>query len=213
MIESIIYSGVKQHETIAPLGVVKEFKKGSFVFKEKANAVKLYKLKEGILALSASIDEDKPIFSHFVHAGEYFGAEAIMNFEQRNNSAQVLSDKVKVEEYSVNSLFDHSSFLSTVKADFIVHSHRMQHTLIRNASLNLKKRLCAVLALIGDACGVKLLNGEVLIRTHLKHRELAFICNATRQSVTTELIKLNIQNDVNIDKNSILLTNQLLTNT
>jgi CRP/FNR family cyclic AMP-dependent transcriptional regulator len=217
MRESIIYAGIKNKEIDFPLGIVKEFKKGQFVFEEHQGAFKLFKLKEGLLmmgsALGDGIGDGKSSFTHFVQQGEYFGEEVLLGIQQRGNFAQVLSDKVQIEEYSLNLLTDNNVTQKIIRDNFVVHTSRIQHTVLSNARFDLKARLMMMLKLIGAGIGVNLMNGEVLIRTHLKHRELAFLCNATRQSITTQLIELSKSKFVNIDKNSILLTNRLLTNT
>ena len=213
MRESIIYSGVKKEHVNYPLGVINELKKGQFVFKEHDRAFKLYKLKEGLLMMGSSLVNGKTSFTHFVQQGEFFGEEVLLNLDQRKNSAQALSDTVQFEEYSVSLLTDNYITKNIVRDNYLLHTARIQQTLLRNTGLNLRGRLLAVLKEVGEAVGYTLMNKEVLIRTHLKHRELAFLCNATRQSITTQLLELSKRNYVNIDKNSILLTNQLLTNT
>ncbi|MFT6747886.1 MAG: CRP/FNR family cyclic AMP-dependent transcriptional regulator [Glaciecola sp.] len=212
MRESIIYSGVNKKEANFPLGIIKEFKKGQFVYHEQDRAFKLYKLKEGLLMMGSSLSSAKTNFTHFVQEGEFFGEEVLLDIQARGNSAQVLTNTVQVEEYSMNLLVDSADTQKIVRDNFVNHSTRVQHTLLRNCGMNLRSRLVSVLKEVGNGVGVTLVNGEQLIRTHLKHRELAFLCNATRQSITTQLIELSRAKYINIDKNSILLTNQLLTN-
>jgi len=213
MRESIIYSGVQNQEQRFPLGIVKELKKGEFVFSEEDSVFKVYRLKKGMIMLGGSLENQLPSFTHFVHQGEFFGVEGMFNIDQRTNSAQVLSDNVEIEEFNLSTMKHNLDVKSEVVQNYMLQADRVQCTLLRNSTLDLKTRLKAVLKGIGEGFGSKLMNGEVLIRTHLKHRELAFICNATRQSITTQLTQLSKHNYVNIDKNSILLTNNLLTNT
>jgi CRP/FNR family cyclic AMP-dependent transcriptional regulator len=212
MRESIIYSGIKNQQVNLPLGVIRVYKKGQFIFKEAASVFKIYKLKKGLIMMAGSLKGSQSSFTHFVQEGEFFGIESLLDLERRGHSAQVLSDTVQIEEYSTSEMVDGKQAQKIVKENFVKHTTRVQRTLMRNSRLNLRSRLIEVLKEIGQGMGVMLLNGEVLIRTHLKHRELAFLCNATRQSITTQLIELNKRNYVNIDKNSILLTKQLLTN-
>lgn len=212
MRESIIYSGVNKKESNFPLGIIKEFKKGQFIYREQDRAFKLYKLKEGLLMMGSSLESTKSNFTHFVQEGEFFGEEVLVDIQNRGNSAQVLTDTIQVEEYNMSLLLDNTDTQKIVRDNYVNHSSRVQHTLSRNCGMNLRSRLMSVLIEIGKGVGVSLVNGEQLIRTHLKHRELAFLCNATRQSITTQLIELSRDKYINIDKNSILLTNLLLTN-
>lgn len=212
MRETIIQPRFKSSESNFPLGVLRELKKGRFVYKQNDKTFKFYKLKKGILMMGVSSPNGKDSFTHFVHEGEFFGEEMLLDIQMRKNFAQALSNEVVVEEYSVNKLIEGVGTELVIRDNFVNHFRRIQDTIQRNSNLNLREKLVAILREIGKGIGIKLINGEVLIRTHLKHRELAFLCNATRQSITTQLIALNQDNYINIDRNSILLNNQLLTN-
>lgn len=195
-----------------PLSLLEQHKKGDYIFKQNDRAFKFYKLKKGIVMMGQTDQNGKTVFSHFVKEGEFFGEEVLLELHQRKNTAQVLSNQAVLEEYSFNPGLSPKLIQNILRDNFVSHFKRVQQTLLRNSVLNLRERLVDVLKEIAGGIGVKLMNGEVLIRTHLKHRELAYLCNASRQSVTTQLIALNDHNYINIDRNSILMNHKILIN-
>lgn len=190
------------------LTVVNQFKKGKFIYQEGALAKKFYCLKKGLLLMGTQSENGKSSFSHLVFEGEYFGEEVLLGFHSRNSFALVLSNEAAVEECPEGLIkVDVNELLRSV---FVQKMERFQQTLMRNSTLALKQRIQSVLKEIALGFGVRLLNGDVLIRTHLKHRELALLSNATRQSVTTCLLELVREGKVLIDKDSLLVNHQLM---
>ena len=52
---------------------------------------------------------------------------------------------------------------------------------------------------------IKLLTGEQMVRMHVKHKELAFACNSSRQCVSSILSKFQKLGKIKMDRSSFIL--------
>ena len=196
-------------EVKASLSVVKTFKKGTYVYHQFDNASQIFKLNTGLIAMGCYGEDGSENFTHFIGPGEYFGQEGLSG-DARKSFALVLSGEAEVAAYDARSFLHQNEQLRILHGNLSKLMERMQRTLVRNTAMPLPERIKRTLLEIGMLCGVRLLNGEVLLRMKLKHRELAMLCSASRQSVTTQLIELSKSDYFQFDGGSMLLREKLL---
>ena len=198
-------------DNFAALSLLRILKKGSYLFHQFERATHYYCLKEGLMAIGCFGDDGTENFTYFVGPGDYFGQEAISG-GNRNSFALVLSQTAEIAVFDARNWTDQSQRLRPLNDNWSKLLQRAQSTMIRNTAMNLADRIKKTLVEIGSLIGVRLLSGEILIRTKLKHREIAMLCCASRQSITTQLNELIKAGYFIIDGNSILLREKLINN-
>jgi CRP/FNR family cyclic AMP-dependent transcriptional regulator len=192
------------------LSVVRQFKKDDFVYRQGQNASKVFRLNKGMIVIGNQNLNGEFMFSHFVKQGDYFGEEVLLSLQNRKNFAQVLTTEAIIEEIQFSEILAQPLLMNEIYQNCIKRIYQTEETLYKNNYLSLKNRVIQTLRFFVDNIGIKLLNGEVIIREHLKHKEIAFLCNASRQSVSTEIASLIKKGFLKVDRSSILFSDGFL---
>ncbi len=191
------------------LKIAKSFKKDQNVYHQGDKAVKYYKVKSGIIAIGNYTEEGKMVFKCIIQDGEYFGDEVVSGLEERMNFALAFSKEVEIEEYRYTDFWENSDHQKEVLQSNLKRNLSIQKTMEVNSSLTVEQRVIRFFKELADKKAIKLLTGDLMIRMHVKHKELAFICNSSRQCVSSIVSHLQKDGLIKMDRSSIILTPEL----
>ena len=201
---SVNYIDQQSSEQI--LKVTKEFKKDETVYQQGDTAAKYYRVVSGVVVIGSITAEGKMVFKSLVHEGEYFGDEVVNGLEERVNFAQAFSKEVVVEEYKSQDFWSYPNHQREVLKSSLHRNLNIQHTMEVNSSLTVEDRVKNFLRELADKKAIKLLTGERMVRMHVKHKELAFACNSSRQCVSSIVSKFQKSGEIRMDRAAFILT-------
>lgn len=187
------------------LKVAKSFSKDENIYTQGERSLKYYRVASGIVALGMYTEEGKMIFKSLVHEGDYFGDEVVSGLEERNNFAIAFTKEVQIEEYRTSDFWSNIDHQKEVLASSLKRNLSIQKTMEVNSSLTVEERVLKFFRDLANQKAVKLLTGQLLVRMHVKHKELAFICNSSRQCVSSIVSNLQKSGKIKMDRSSIIL--------
>jgi CRP-like cAMP-binding protein len=194
------------------LSTISEFQKNDFLYLKNQKPIKYYKLVEGLLFVGDISKKNEPFFSHFIQPEDFFGEEIILRLNKRLNYVKVFSKTALVEEFIYCPEFNIKNNLNfeSVLQSCIQRVYKTNYTLFNNTHLQLRTRILYILNFFANHLGEKLINNEFVINIHLKHKELAFLTNSARQSISSELNKLTTDGWIKIDRSRVLLSEKFV---
>lgn len=187
------------------LTLTKAFSKDQYVYQQGDSAAKYFKVIEGVVVLGSYSLDGKMIFKGLIHEGEFFGDEVASGQEERLNFAMALSKELVVEEYKHSDFWSNSDHQKQVLYSSLKRNNNIQKVMEVNTSFSVEQRVKNFLKDLAQIKGIKLLTGEVMVRMHVKHRELAFICNSSRQCISAIVSKFQKDGLVKMDRSSFIL--------
>lgn len=188
------------------LSVTKSFLKDEYVFQQGDEAVKYYKVVQGVVVIGSYSIEGKLIFKGLVHEGEYFGDEVVAGQTERLNFAFSLSKELVIEEYKSENFWNNEAHQMEVLRSALKRNNAIQNVMEINTTYAVEMRVKTFLKSLANDKGIRLLTGEIMVRIHIKHRELAFICNSSRQCVSAILSSFQKDGILKMDRSSFILT-------
>lgn len=188
------------------LKITKEFKKDENVYRQGDNAVKYFKVVSGIVVIGSITSEGKMVFKSLVHEGEYFGDEVVSGLEERVNFAQAFSKEVVIEEHKAQDFWSFPNHQKEVLESSLGRNLNIQNTMEVNSSLTVEDRVKNFLRELARKKAIKLLTGEKMVRMHVKHKELAFACNSSRQCVSSIVSKFQKSGEIRMDRAAFILS-------
>jgi CRP-like cAMP-binding protein len=195
-----------QTPAISAVHIQKRFSKSKFIYNQEQEAIKFYKVSKGIVLLGNFTDDGKEIFKTLVHEGQFFGEEAVFGGRSRMTYAQAFSSEVEIEEYTLEDFWNSKSFQQQVMSSLLISNYGVQSTMERNSIVGIDIRLKKFLENLSSMVAIPLLTGEKMIRLGIRHRELAFICSTSRQSVSTILSNWQKLGLIKMDRQNIVLS-------
>ena len=187
------------------LKVAKEYNKDQYVYQQGDSAVKYYRVVRGIVVLGTITSEGKMVYKSLVHEGEYFGDEVVSGLLERVNFAQVFSKELILEEYKESNFWSFTNHQKEVLKSSLERNLNIQSTLEVNSSSTVEERVKNFLKSLASKKAINLLTGEQMVRMHVKHKELAFACNSSRQCVSSILSKFQKLGKIKMDRSSFIL--------
>lgn len=187
------------------LTLTKVFSKDECVYQQGDAAAKYFKVIEGVVILGSYSLDGKMIFKGLIYEGEFFGDEVAAGQEGRLNFAMALSKELVVEEYKEADFWNNPDHQKQVLYSSLKRNNNIQKVMEVNTSFPVEQRVKNFLKDLAKVKGIKLLTGEVMVRMHIKHRELAFICNSSRQCVSAIVSKFQKDGAVKMDRSSFIL--------
>ena len=188
------------------LKVTKEFKKDESVYQQGDPAVKYYRVVRGIVIIGSITEEGKMIFKSLIHEGEFFGDEVIGGLNTRLNFALAFSNEILIEEYKESNFWHSLNHQKTVLQSALRRNLTLQSIMESNASLSVEERVKQFLKELASKKSIKLLTSEQMVRMHLKHKEIAFICNSSRQCVSSIISSFQKQGKLRMDRSSFVIS-------
>lgn len=203
---SINYSTTQKSEDL--LKLTKDFKKDAYIFQQGDSAVKYYKIVSGIVLIGTYTEEGKMVFKTLVHEGGYFGDEVVSGLEERANFAMAFSKEVVVEEHKSTDFWSFPQHQKEVMFSSLQRNLNIQKTMEVNSSKSVEERVKFFLNTIADNKAIKLLTGDLMVRMHIKHKELALVVNSSRQCVSSIISNFQKMGALKMDRSSIIITDK-----
>ena len=188
------------------LKVTKSFRKDQAVYQQGDSAIKYYKVISGIVVIGSYTNEGKMVYKSLVHENAFFGDEVVSGLEERVNFALAFSKDLVIEEYKQDSFWINQFHQKEVLKSSLQRNLNIQHTMEVNSSMAVEDRVRHFLIGLADKKSIKLLLGEVMVRMHVKHKELAFACNSSRQCVSSIISKFQKEGGLRMDRTSFILS-------
>ena len=193
------------------LKVTKSFRKDQAVYEQGDSAIRYYKVISGIVVIGSYTTEGKMVYKSLVHENEFFGDEVVSGLEQRVNFALAFSKDLVIEEYKQDSFWINQFHQKEVLKSSLHRNLNTQHTMEVNSSMAVEDRVRHFLIGLADKKSIKLLTGELMVRMHVKHKELAFACNSSRQCVSSIISKFQKEGGLRMERTSFILSSDFET--
>lgn len=203
---SINYNTAQKTEEL--LKLTKDFKKDTYIFQQGDSAVKYYKVISGIVLIGTYTEEGKMIFKTLVHEGEYFGDEVVSGLEERANFALAFTKEVVVEEHKSVDFWSFPQHQKEVMSSSLHRNLNIQKTMEVNSSKSVEERVKFFLNTVAQNKAIKLLTGDLMVRMHIKHKELALAVNSSRQCVSSIVSNFQKTGALKMDRSSIIITDK-----
>lgn len=186
---------------------IKKFPKGSSLYLPTDEADGTFLLAEGRIRISSTTPEGKQTILAFVEPGEVFGELALVEQGQREERAEAIlnSTVVLIPSAEIRELMEVSAPLSLGVTKLIgLRRKRVERRLKSLLYRNNRDRLTHLLVELAEQYGNATTEGiELSIR--LSHQDLASIIGATRETVTTLLGEMQVENLVRIRRQRLLI--------
>jgi CRP-like cAMP-binding protein len=186
----------------------KEYDKGAFIYFIGDPSDYVYLIKKGRVKISTYADDGKEIVKTILTAGEVFGELALAGEEQRNDFAQALDAETIICPLTIGdmkNLMEDDQELSFKIFKLIgLRMKKLERRLELLISKDARTRVVEFLKDMARETGKKV-GFETMIKSHLKHQDIASLTGTSRQTVTTILNDLKEKNLINFDRRKILI--------
>ncbi len=186
----------------------KEFDKGSYIYFVGDPSDYVYLVKQGRVKISSYADDGKEIVKTILNAGEIFGELAITGEDKRKDFAQVLDARTIICPLSIRdmrNLMEDDQELSFKIFKLIgFRMRKLERRLELLISKDARTRVVEFIKDMAQERGEKV-GLEVMIKSHLKHQDIASLTGTSRQTVTTIMNDLKEKNLISFDRRRILI--------
>jgi len=166
----------------------------------------VYLIKKGRVKISTYADDGKEIVKTILTAGEVFGELALAGEEQRNDFAQALDAETIICPLTIGdmkNLMEDDQELSFKIFKLIgLRMKKLERRLELLISKDARTRVVEFLKDMARETGKKV-GFETMIKSHLKHQDIASLTGTSRQTMTTILNDLKEKNLINFDRRKI----------
>ncbi|MDF9800914.1 CRP/FNR family cyclic AMP-dependent transcriptional regulator [Catalinimonas alkaloidigena] len=186
----------------------KGFNKGDFVYFIDDPSDNVYLIKQGRVKISTYADDGKEIVKTILSAGEVFGELALTEEIKRNDFAQVLDPNTIICPLTIkdmkNLMADDQELSFTIFKIIGLRMRKLERRIELLISKDARTRIIEFLKDLAREKGKKV-GFETMIKSHLKHQDIASLTGTSRQTVTTILNELKEKNLINFDRRKILI--------
>ena len=199
-------------QALLEVGELRNYAKGEFIFRagEAGNAVFL--LLQGRIKIYQPSAAGKEAILWLCFAGELFGLAETARGEVRAVSAQASTDcetlRVRREQF-MDFLESHPCTALTIVQVLSGRLRGLGDIVVNLIGSDVRTRILKMALQLGARCGVR---GEDGLRLDiaLTHQEIADMIGTTRQTVTTVLGQLEVEDLLKVRQHRMHLTNKLL---
>jgi CRP/FNR family transcriptional regulator, cyclic AMP receptor protein len=186
----------------------KEFDKGSYIYFVGDPSDYVYLVKQGRVKISSYADDGKEIVKTILNAGEIFGELAITGEDKRKDFAQVLDARTIICPLSIrdmrNLMEDDQEVSFKIFKLIGFRMRKLERRLELLISKDARTRVVEFIKDMAQERGEKV-GLEVMIKSHLKHQDIASLTGTSRQTVTTIMNDLKEKNLISFDRRRILI--------
>lgn len=194
--------------TIGDKHSVNNYSKDDFIYFPDQPSVNIYMVSDGRVKIGTYLDDGKEVIKAILSKGEMFGELALAGEDRRTDFAQAMDAKTRVCPMSVEDLQslmkeNHSLSLKIMK----LIGFRLRRMERKIESLVFKDAKTRIMEFLRDTAiekGQKV-GFEMMIKSHLTHKDIASLTGTSRQTVTTVLNELRDENVINFDRRRILI--------
>ncbi|MFT4738771.1 MAG: CRP-like cAMP-binding protein [Cyclobacteriaceae bacterium] len=193
---------------MAETHVFNDYKKDQFVYFEQQAAEKIYMISEGRVKIGSHTSGGKEVVKAILGHGEIFGELALAGEDRRSDFAQSMDNGTKVCPLTIDemqSLMAESKTLSLKIMKIIgFRLKRMERKIEALVFKDARTRVIEFLKETAIEKGQKV-GFEIMIKSHLTHKDIASLTGTSRQTVTTILNELRESNVISFDRRRILI--------
>lgn len=186
----------------------KEFDKGSYIYFIDDPSDYVYLVKQGRVKISSYADDGKEIVKTILNAGEIFGELAITGEDKRKDFAQALDARTIICPLTIrdmrNLMEDNQELSFKIFKLIGLRMRKLERRLELLISKDARTRVVEFLKDMAHERGEKV-GLEVMIKSHLKHQDIASLTGTSRQTVTTIMNDLKEKNLISFDRRRILI--------
>ncbi|RMG83010.1 MAG: Crp/Fnr family transcriptional regulator [Bacteroidetes bacterium] len=188
--------------------VMKEAKKGQYIYFPEEPSSSVFLLKEGKIKIGSFSEEGKETIKAILNPGEIFGELSLAGEEKRSDFAQALTDNVVICAMSkddMEMLMEKNAKIG-IRVTKIM-GLRLKRTERKINDLIFKDVRTRIIDFLKDWAkeeGVPV-GDEIMIKHNLTHQDIANLTATTRQSVTTILNELKDKNLIYTERKKILI--------
>jgi CRP-like cAMP-binding protein len=186
----------------------KEVGKKEILYFSEDTADKVFFLKKGKVKISKYSEDGKELIVSILGPGEVFGETGVIDTNLHNEVAEVMEDAIvctmKVEHMQ-DMLTSNPNFNMSVTKLIGLKYRKIQSRLESLVFKTAPQRIRGFIKEMADEHGQTLINGELVVKLKLKHEDIAKLTATTRQSVTSELNKLEKEGVITYDRKRILI--------
>ncbi len=186
----------------------KTYQKGQYIYFTGEPSDYIYIVREGRVKIGSYSEDGKEIVKTILTAGEIFGELALTGEDSHRDFAQALDAvtticPMTIEDMQMLMADDQELSLKLFK----MVGDRMRKLERRIELLVSKDARTRVIEFIRDMAKEKgqKVGYETLIKSYLKHQDIASLTGTSRQTVTTILNELKEKNIINFDRRKILI--------
>lgn len=182
--------------------------KDEFIYFPDEQSMNIYMIADGRVKIGSYGDDGKEIVKAILSKGEIFGELALAGEEKRNDFAQAMNASTRVCPMTVDNLKDLMKDNQELSLKiFRILGWRLRKMERRIESLVFKDartRIVEFLREMAEEKGQKV-GFEMMIKSHLTHKDIASLTGTSRQTVTTVMNELREENIINFDRRRILI--------
>lgn len=185
-----------------------KFKKDEFVYFPEDSSSYIYMIAEGRIKIGSYLEDGKESVKAILSKGEIFGELALTGEDKRQDFAQAMDSETIVCPMTLDdmkNLMANNKPLSFKMMKLI--GLRLRKTERRLESLVFKDARTRIVEFLRDEANEKgkKIGFEMMIPSHLTHKDIAALTGTSRQTVTTILNELREKNIINFDRRKILI--------
>lgn len=185
-----------------------KYKKEEFVYFPEDASNYIYMIAEGRIKIGSYLEDGKESVKAILSQGEIFGELALTGEEKRQDFAQAMDARTIVCPMTLDdmkNLMANNQPLSFKMMKLI--GLRLRKTERRLESLVFKDARTRIIEFLRDEANEKgkKVGFEMMIPSHLTHKDIAALTGTSRQTVTTILNELREKNIINFDRRKILI--------
>ncbi len=178
----------------------KEIQKGKYIYFESYRHANIYRIRTALLRLGYLDNQGNKIIKEVLYPGDFFGQTSLQRENLNGEFAQAMSTTVSLSVFTI----EHFNQLLTSKPTLGLQysrisglrirrfENRLRHVLYNDVKTRLKWFLEELLSEVYGSSGW--FGKEVCIPSFLTHEEIAQLIGTRRQTVTTLLRKLRLEN-------------------
>ncbi|GAB4395446.1 MAG: Crp/Fnr family transcriptional regulator [Microscillaceae bacterium] len=186
----------------------KEYQKGEYIYYSQDPANKIFLVVEGKVKISFCTPDGREISKMVLESGEMFGELALFGVEQRNDTAQAISEKTVLCPLDVETMHElmrtYRTFSFKVYKTVGTRIEKMERKIESLIAKDVKTRLLEFLCEMAHERGRKA-GTETLVMHSLTQKDIADLIGTSRQTVTTLLNEFKEQNLIYFDRKRILI--------
>jgi len=192
-----------------------KFKKEEFIYFPEDPSNYIYMIAEGRIKIGSYLEDGKEVVKAILNKGEIFGELGLAGEEKRQDFAQVMDNETIVclmTLEDMKNLMAQNKPLSFKMMKLI--GLRLRKTERKLESLVFKDARTRIIEFLRDEASErgKKIGYEMMIPSHLTHKDIAALTGTSRQTVTTIFNELREKNIINFDRRKILIRDmELLT--
>ncbi len=182
------------------------------VYDIKDEVKSVYLVHKGSIKLGSDVEKEKSLVKHIAYESDVFG-ENIFAGSTRNEYAEAINSSVIIEieiKWFESVIKENHSFANRITEVIIERINTLEQRMKNFIFMKAQQRISHFLKQTGLKRGIKIGMDEILINHGMSHKDISFLTDTSRQTVTRVLSELKSSNLIHFSArkpNKILIRN------